>query len=187
MIQRLRQNRSLVRNAVYSLAMIVSCTWLTMGTPTVGLADMKFDSNSLPEHVDAMRNAILDAAETGNIDEMRIPIELNEIPPLINGSAEGDPVSLLRQISPDTDGAEVLAGILEILAMPAVRSADGQTFTWPYLATRDLRLAKPMEKVDLFRLIPGTDAKQMLKSGKYSYFRLEIGADGTWHTFQIGQ
>jgi len=150
----------------------------------------QFDSNSLPEPVQEMRNALLDAAESGNIAEMQIPVELNEMPPVINGAspAAGEAVSALRNLIPDADGRAILLVLLKILTLPAAKAPDdSQMFVWPYLATRDLRTLSANEQADLLRLIPQADALAMMRSGTYTHYHLEIGDDGTWHFFGRGK
>ena len=33
-------------------------------------------------------------------------------------------------------------------------------------------------------LVPPAEAKEMVANGKYTYWRIAIGADGTWHSFR---
>ncbi len=143
-------------------------------------------SNLLPEHVMEMRNAILDAAKTGKIEELGVPIEMNELPPVFGGTGtmSGDPIESLRAIAKLEGGeAEFLKTIEAILTLPPLR--DGNLYIWPYLVKRDLRSLMPDEQVDLKTALNSVlpDEKSETSGAKVLYpgFRIEIGADGTWH------
>ena len=41
-------------------------------------------------------------------------------------------------------------------------------------------------QVELLRLVPPAAAKDMRSAGKYTHWRIVIGADGTWHSFRRG-
>ena len=43
--------------------------------------------------------------------------------------------------------------------------------------------ARP-EEVDLLRLVTPEEAKAMRAARKWTWWRLSIGADGTWHSFK---
>jgi hypothetical protein len=44
----------------------------------------------------------------------------------------------------------------------------------------------PPQKVELFRIVTGADYRDMLAFGAYSFYRVGIGPDGTWHFFVAG-
>lgn len=142
---------------------------------------------TLPPPVIEMREAILAAARSGAIDEIRTPIEMNEIAPIFANGPVPDPVAYLKRHSADGEGREVLAAIAAILeapfvAVPAGRDIENNAiYVWPYLAERDLRALTPAEEADLIRIVPAADAARMKVDGKYRFWRLGIGADGVWH------
>jgi hypothetical protein len=41
--------------------------------------------------------------------------------------------------------------------------------------------------VELLRLVPASAAREMKEKGKYTHWRLVIGADGTWHALRKGE
>jgi hypothetical protein len=44
----------------------------------------------------------------------------------------------------------------------------------------------PRQEVELLRLVPASMAREMKEKGKYTHWRLVIGADGTWHALRKG-
>ena len=147
-------------------------------------------NEQLPGPVAEMREAIMTAAHSGRIEEMRVAVELNELKPEIASGPAPDPIAYWRQASVDGEGREVLAAALNILEQtPAVLLLgkdveNNRVFVWPYLAETPLASLTPAETVDLFRLLPAAEAKTMIAKGRYTGWRLAIGADGVWHSFR---
>ena len=57
---------------------------------------------------------------------------------------------------------------------------------WPYFAEVLLDKLSPAQEVELLRLVSPTALKEMRSAGKYTHWRIVIGADGTWHSFRRG-
>jgi len=57
-------------------------------------------------------------------------------------------------------------------------------YVWPYLAEVELDKLTPAQEVDLLRLVGAAEAKAMREKKKWTWWRLTIGADGTWHSFK---
>ena len=145
--------------------------------------------DALPERVRAMRDAILEAARTGDIEEMRPVLESNELMPNVSFGGAKDPIAYWKESSGDKKGREILAILVEILEMPFVRLAKGtsnEMYVWPYLAELDLEKLTPEQEVDLYRLVKPVELKSMREFGGYIWYRLGIGPDGTWHFFVAG-
>ena len=131
-----------------------------------------------------MRAAILKAARTGRIEEMKTPYETNEMRPALGGAAVSDPVQYWRKLSADGEGREILAALLLILEGPFARVANGtkgEMFVWPAFAAMDLKQLTPPQEVALLRLVRPPEAKPMRETGRYTWWQLGIGVDGTWH------
>ena len=64
---------------------------------------------------------------------------------------------------------------------------NNQLFVWPYFAEMPLGQLTPRQEVELLRLVPAAAAREMKEKGKYTGWRLVIGADGTWHAFRKGE
>ncbi len=145
---------------------------------------------ALPQSVIDMREQILAAVHSGNVADLKDAIEWNEIKPDFGKDAADDPISYWRRNSADGEGREVLAVIANLLALPPARLAIGKdpentlVYVWPYLAELPLDGLTPAEQVDLYRLMPVAAAKSMREAKKWTWWRIAIGADGTWHTFR---
>ena len=97
-----------------------------------------------------------------------------------------DPIAFWKQQSADGEGRQILAVLSEILAGPAVRigaGTSGERFVWPALAETDLGKLTPAQEVQLYRLVPHAEAAALRAGKRWTWWRLAIGADGTWHSF----
>lgn len=147
----------------------------------------------LPDRVAAMRQAILEAAESGVVEEMREAIELSEMKPEFGPAVDTDPIAYWKQLSSDGEGREVLVALAAILKSGWARrtvsvGGNGRAmYVWPYLAEMPLRELSPAQDADLRRLVPGPEAEAMRRSGRYTHWSLGIAEDGTWHYFVRGQ
>lgn len=145
----------------------------------------------LPTRVAAMRERILEACATGDIDNLRPAIERNETLPLFGRAGAraknfATAVEFLRDASFDRKGRETLALLEAVLTAPFLRILRGPhvSYTWPSFA-----LAPPPEPDEATRL-------HMARCIAFSDFaasqdrmaplhRLDIGEDGTWHAFGV--
>lgn len=147
------------------------------------------DPALLPAPVAEMREAILGAVRSGQIEDLRTAIEWNELPPALADTGVDDPITFLRQASADGEGREMLAIIGDLLSAGATRLPIGRdvenadVYVWPYLAERPLDKLIPAEEVELLRLVPAATAAAMRTAKRWTWYRLVIGADGTWHSF----
>jgi hypothetical protein len=139
-----------------------------------------------------MREAILAAVSSGRIEDLRHAYELNELKPDLGTQPVRDPVAHWKQISGDGEGREVLAALAEALdagyvVLPLGRDLENnRIYVWPYFAEVPLGKLTPAQEVELLRLVAPAAAKEMRAAGKYTHWRLSIGADGTWHSFRRG-
>lgn len=143
------------------------------------------DTSALPAPVQDMRVSILRAASSGSLEEMRYVLERNEIMPVLSAGEKVDaPLKHWRDISGDGAGLEIMAVLIEILTSGYVveQQPDTEMYVWPHFAARGVTGLKPPERVELYRLVSPAEAERMAEEG-YDYFRLGIGADGTWHFF----
>jgi len=151
-----------------------------------------YGSEGLPAPVQDMREAILAAVKSGRIEELRHAWELNELKPDLGTASVGNPVAHWRQISGDGEGREILAALAEILdagyvVLPLGRDLENnRLYVWPYFAEVPLDKLSPAQEVELLRLVSPTALKDMRSAGKYTHWRIVIGADGTWHSFRRG-
>jgi hypothetical protein len=156
--------------------------------------DIRYGTVGLPAPVLEMREAMLAAVASGDIEDLRHAFELNELKPDLGPefgrNGKTDPVAYWKQISGDGEGREilaVLAGILEAgyVALPLGRDLENNLiYVWPYFAEIELAQLRPAQEVELLRIVSPAAAKEMKAAGAYSSWRVAIGADGTWHAFR---
>lgn len=160
------------------------------GSEQSPLPEVHNDQTLLPEPVRAMRDAILEAAKSGDVERMRAVIELNELPPLFAHDGVDDPIRHWRESSADGTGREVLGLLIRILETGFVRLKPGtadELFVWPYFAELPLDRLTPAQTAELHRLVTPAEAKTMAQTGHYIHYRLAIAPDGTWHYFLAGE
>ena len=161
--------------------------------PANGPALSSAKEKPLPSQVEEMRQAILAAALSGRVEELRVPLDWNEMKPDVTPDAKDDPIAYWKKVSGDGEGREVLAALANMLQMrPAVvplgkDPENNLIYVWPYLAEAKLDALSPAEQVDLLRLVVPEAAKTMRETKKWTWWRLVIGADGTWHSFKKGE
>lgn len=150
----------------------------------------KQKASTLPSQVVEMRDAILAAAAAGDINELRVPLDWNELPPDTGAAAGTDIIAHWRTVSVDGQGREILAALANVLSVAPAITVGGRDiennrlFVWPHHAEKPLAGLTPAEEVELYRIVPPPEAKTMKDQGRYTGWRLVIGADGTWHSFK---
>lgn len=147
------------------------------------------DPDKLPVPVQEMRDAILAAARSGKIEELRVPIQWNELKPDFGDIDSREPIPTWKKLSIDGEGREILAILINLLEAPYAVTRTGRDiennkiYVWPYFAELPIDKLPPHLETQLLRLIPAAEFKAMKAAGKYTYWRMSIGADGTWHSF----
>jgi hypothetical protein len=150
-------------------------------------------ADGLPANVAEMRDAILAAVRSGNIEDMKVALQWNELPPVIAAAKVDDPIAYWKAQSADGQGREILAILDNTLAAGFAVLAAGRDvensklYVWPRFAEMDLSKLSPAEEVQLYRLVKPVDVKEMIAKKRWLGYRLAIGADGTWHMFQKGE
>jgi hypothetical protein len=149
-------------------------------------------SEPLPPAAEAMRQALLDAVQSGRIDDLKIAYDLGELRADIADEAVSDPIAYWKKVSSDGEGQEVLAILGNLLAVGAAQVARGKDpenaaiYVWPYIAEVPLDTLTPSQRVDLLRLMPSREVQAMIAGKTWTWWRLTIGADGLWHSFKKG-
>jgi hypothetical protein len=121
----------------------------------------------LPQNVADLREAILAAARSGKIDELKVAFDMSGTLPDIGVPATEDPIKALKAKSADGQGHEILAALVNLLDMPPAAQPFGGdiennlVYVWPYLAERPLDKLTPSEDVDLYRLVGPAIAAEM--------------------------
>ncbi|MFA5900406.1 MAG: hypothetical protein WC829_14985 [Hyphomicrobium sp.] len=161
-------------------------------SPSTGTKSPKpaADPGPLPIPAEEMRQAILAATHSGDIEDLREPLEWNEIKPEVSAPSGEDPITFWKRTSGDGNGREILAALANILALRPARLPLGPDlenniiYVWPYLAELELDKLSPAQEVELLRLVGPAEAKAMRAKKKWTWWRLSIGADGTWHSLK---
>jgi hypothetical protein len=144
------------------------------------------DLSRLPPAVLRTRDRILAAAHTGDLQTLMALMRANGNVPVFSHTQKQDPAAYWKETYPDSDGVEILSILISILDTQAARIDAGtpqETYVWPYFARLPVMSLTPVQKVDLFRVVTGSDYKQMLERGRYVFYQVGIGPDGTWRYF----
>jgi hypothetical protein len=146
------------------------------------------DVSKIPQPVARMRELIVEAAASGDIERLR-PL-LGKGPTQTQVSeTDADPVEFLKGVSGDQEGIEILAILLDLMSTGFVHVDKGtpdEVYVWPYFAEKPLASLTPPEKVDLFRLVTAGDFAGMEEFGSYNFYRVGITPDGEWKFFVAG-
>ena len=156
------------------------------------LPDMEISSDLslLPEPVRRMRQLLVEAAKSGNPENLRPLLGTGPSATQLSfGLVEGDPIQFLKDTSGDGNGREMLAILLDILDAGYAHLDAGEpteTFIWPYFYTLPLNDLDDKQMVELFRIITAGDLQDMRAFGSYSFYRTGISANGEWLFFLAG-
>ncbi|MCA1969248.1 MAG: hypothetical protein LDL42_08960 [Rhizobium sp.] len=152
--------------------------------------DVIYDLSKAPEPVRRMRDLLIEAATSGDIERLRVL--MNPGPNqtrIVLESSDTDPVAALKQLSGDEEGLEILAIMIDILSTGFVRVDAGtpdEAYVWPYFAEKPLALLTLPEKVELLRIVTAGDVAEMQELGNYNFFRMGISPDGQWKFLTAG-
>jgi hypothetical protein len=158
--------------------------------PSKAAARAPATNTNLPRATAEMRDAILAAARTGKLDELRTPIEWNEMRPDVADEPVDDIIAHLRKESSDGSGRDILDALDKALSLPPAIVPFGRDiennaiYVWPYLAERDLAKLTAAEDADLLALVGAQSATAIKLAKRWTWYRITIGADGTWHAFR---
>jgi hypothetical protein len=158
--------------------------------PGQKISDVLTNLSSLPAPVARMRARIIEAARSGDLDKLLTVMQTNETMPIFSFANERDPVAYWKTNYPESGGLEVMSILLEILDMGFVHVDAGtpqDMYVWPYFAYLPLKDLTPAQKVELFKVVTGSDYRAMQDYGAYVFYRLGIAPDGTWHFFVSGE
>lgn len=158
--------------------------------PDGPLPEIVYDLSRLPEPVARMRNLLVEAAKTGDIEKLRPLIGQGEsMPQLSFGEIEGDPIAFIKGLSGDGEGQELLAIMEEVLNAGYVHLGEGtdeDLYVWPYFFGIPLEKLDARQKVELFKIVTAGDYEDMKQYGTYVFYRLGITPDGRWAFFVAG-
>jgi hypothetical protein len=156
-------------------------------------AEIIYDISKVPEPVRKLRETIVEAAASGDLERLRSLMNvgggLNQTQVTADDPGE-DPIKTLHDLSGDSDGIEILSILLDILSSACAHIGQGtpnEMYVWPYFAEKDIKTLSAPEKVDLMRIITAGDFSDMLEFGGYNFYRVGITPDGKWKFFTSGE
>ncbi len=144
--------------------------------------------DGLPPGVVKMRQRLLDAAYSGDMQRLKVVAQSNETPPIFSINEIGDPIAYLKAQSGDGQGLEVLAILTDVLEAGWARINPGtpqEMFVWPAYAAMPLDHLEPGQVVELYKIVTSSDLEEMKSVGRYTFYTVGIGPDGTWHWFKL--
>ncbi|KQS80530.1 hypothetical protein ASG25_02765 [Rhizobium sp. Leaf384] len=152
-----------------------------------GPVEVLTDVSKIPKPVARMRELIVEAAASGDIERLRPLLGKGETATAIGDSGEEtDSVAAVKSLSGDADGLEILAIMLDVLSTGFTvidKGTPDEMYVWPYFAAKPLDSLTPPEKVDLMRLVTAGDVASMQEFGSYNFYRIGITPDGQWKFF----
>ncbi|MFS8115881.1 hypothetical protein QD460_29530 [Rhizobium jaguaris] len=155
--------------------------------------EILFDINKAPEPVRKLREMIVEAAASGDLERLRPLMNvgggLNQTQVTADDPSE-DPIKTLHDLSGDPDGIEILSILLDIMSTGFAHIGQGtpdEMYVWPYFAEKDIKTLAAPEKVDLMRIVTAGDFSDMLEFGGYNFYRVGITPDGKWKFFTSGE
>ncbi|MDB5596679.1 MAG: hypothetical protein JWM36_3640 [Hyphomicrobiales bacterium] len=147
------------------------------------------DVGALPPRIAALRTKILEAVATRDLENLRIPIEWNEVPPIFErGTRKGpgfDPLDMLKTRSFDGNGREMMAILQAVMEAPyvVVKRGPFETYVWPAFAVVPPKDPDEKTRLHMLRCIRFADLGLTNSAGGPLIHNVRIGPDGTWHTF----
>ncbi len=149
-----------------------------------------YDVSRLPAPVGEMRDKIIAACATGDIEALRPLLGTgDDATQLTLGGPQGDPIDTLRSLSGDDGGQEILAILEEVMQAGFVHLDAGtpqDIYVWPYFYAVPLDSLTPPQRVELFRLVTAGDYEEMKNFGAYIFYRSGITPEGQWIFFVAG-
>jgi hypothetical protein len=172
------------------VALLMATGLVHVALPTSPMPARAGTGAALPPSVADMRTAILEAVQSGQLEDLKIAVDLNELKPELDAAKVPDPIAFWRAKSRDGTGRDVLAVLGVLLDGPYAIEPLGKDpentrlFIWPAFAERPLANLTAIEDVQLKLLEPPEKVAKMKAAGRYSGWRVVIGADGVWHVFR---
>lgn len=155
------------------------------------LPEVVYNLDRLPEPVRRMRDRIVEAAKSGDLEKLRPLLGLgNDRTLLTLGEGDGDPVAILKGNSGDGEGQEILAILEEVLDAGFVHLEPGtpeEIYVWPYFFGLPLDKLSASQRVELFKIVTAGDFEDMRQFGAYIFYRAGITPEGRWAFFVAGE
>ncbi len=155
--------------------------------PVLPPAEVHKGLEGLPPAVAKMRQRLIDAAYSGDLQRLKIVMQSNETLPIFSVNEVRDPIEYLKTQSGDGQGLELLAILTDLLESSWAHVNAGkpqEMYVWPAYAALPLDHLEPGQLVELYKIVTSSDLEEMKSSGRYTFYTVGIGPDGTWHWFK---
>jgi hypothetical protein len=154
------------------------------------IPEIQYDLMALPEPVRRMRELLVEACRTGDVESVRPLLETGQEPTTLSfGGVEGDPIEFLKSLAGDEEGQEILAIMEEVLSAGYVHLGSGTAddlYVWPYFFSIPLEKLDKRQRVELFKIITSGEYEEMKAYGAYIFYRVGITPEGRWAFFVAG-
>lgn len=154
------------------------------------IPEVLYDLELLPAPVRRMRELIIEACQSGELEALRLLIGTGaDVTRLAFGGIEGDPIEYLQQLSGDEGGQEILAILQEVLEAGYVHikeEGSPEMYIWPYFFAVPIESLDNRQRVELFKLVTAGDYEDMKAYGSYIFYRTAISPEGRWLFFLAG-
>lgn len=158
--------------------------------PDGPLPEIIYNLDRLPEPVRRMHGLIVEAAKSGNIEQLRPLVGIGEDGTQLSfGGFGDDPIAFLKGLSGDDEGQEILAILEEVLSAGYVHLDPGsanELYVWPYFFAIPLDKLDARQRVELFKIVTAGDYEDMKTFGAYIFYRVGITPEGHWAFFVAG-
>ena len=151
-------------------------------------ARISYDLEALPQAVADLRRNLLEAARTGEIENLApfLPADDDFV---ISFGGDVDPIPYWKEMSGDGEGVEVLSILIEILntGYAVTEGENGEDlYIWPYFSALSFDELTRAQLVELYKIITPADMEDMRAFGGYIFYRLGISESGKWQYFVAG-
>lgn len=153
-------------------------------------AEIGHGEEKLPARVKALRQKLIEAGRSGEIERLRPMIETGQDGTVLSfGDGPDDPIAFLEQASGDGEGVEILAIMLDLLGSGYARiepNTPDEIYVWPYFTQVDIAALTKPQLVELFQIVTAGDYQSMVDFGAYNFYRIGITPDGKLQFFVAG-
>ena len=148
-----------------------------------------YSDEVLPAPVLKTRNALLQAARTGDLEKLRPIIDSFDPKPIVSFGGDDDAIAYWKASSADGTGRDILAEMIKVFSSGFSHINSGtaeDTYIWPYHFVYPLDKLTAEQEVELYLLVPAQYRKDMEDAGGYIGFRAGISPNGTLVFFVAG-
>lgn len=177
------------RPLVLAAALLLATPALAQDSEAWPVPEISSDLSVLPEPVRATRQALIEAARTGDVEALRPIIEAQKSPPTVSYGEPEDGLAYLKDTSEDGEGRQILGLLIDLLDQPFAYFPDGEGetyYVWPYLSQLDPTALTPEQEVDAYRLLNAEQLQELRDLEAWYYWRVYISESGEWSAFVAG-